>query len=176
MKALALLLLLVISPAFAASSASSASDAEIVFMQYKKGISENNWAIALSYMQPEELSRVRKVFVDSANDPDLQKAEAAAFPGQSASQIRAKSDLDYFASFFSAMIGAAKISNDSMTIIGTVMESDSIAYIVFRETFSLSGEPQTKVDLMTMTKIQGRWYVTMPKELWDGFDAHSDKS
>lgn len=163
MKVLLALLFLFPINCFATSSPEEAA------RQYGEAVSADNWDLAVRSFRPADLQRIRSFFSKRMDQPGGDRLRETMFPGLSFADVSKISDVEYSAGVFSGYMAEMKRRGINMeigvpTIVGTVSDGDTIAYVVSKTKGYVAGVAVETVDLTTVLFVDGVWYVTMPKE------------
>lgn len=157
---------------FTASAALAEPSAENVVGRYGTAVAAEDWQKAVSYFSKRDIKKIRNGFTPLLESRSFR---LSFFPGKSAEDIEKLDDIEFvsnvFGYFFRSMRSRGiTIEMDPPRILGSVEEGQKTRHVVYRQDGVVNKEKISFVDITTVHKIDGSWYVGVPEE-FDHFAA-----
>lgn len=141
-----------------------------------------DWTKASSFMHPDSVSQLKKVFEPMFANEKAAKAVGPLFGIKSRAEFDQINGAQMFEKLMNGIVGAMpgfnKLMNKtSFTIIGQIAETPDLIHLVYRtqvplDDLQLKGAPKltknvtfAKMELMTLKRYENTWRLILPGEL-----------
>lgn len=87
-------------------------------------------------------------------------------------RIQTMSPADAIAAYYSMLHRTeveVGITHQDFRIIGSIVESNEICHVIYRETLADNGQGESEAHMLTCVRENGRWKVKMPLYKWDNY-------
>jgi len=186
MKAVFLTLMLALAisyqPLPAVSAQAEQDTPEAVAKAYVTATQTGDWAKAASFMHPDSLAQLKKVFEPIFAHEKASEVAGPIFGVKSRAEFDQASGAQMFEKLMSGVVAAVPGFNKvmdkvSFDIIGRVTETPEVVHLVYRaqaplDDFQLKGAPDitknitfSKMEVMTLKRYENTWRLTLPGEL-----------
>jgi hypothetical protein len=162
---IAVMLLSVTVPIFAQTP-------EEITRAYFDKIKQHKWEETAPYFEKNSLKEFREAFdfLFAIPDKEAQKQAIAGLFGEemTAEELKKLSDELFFSKIMKVMTtmgGMGQIEFDSLEIIGSVPESDSLIHILNRAQVKVGEITVKELDVTSFKKIDGQWKIILSGEM-----------
>ncbi len=156
----------------------AADSPEAVIEVYAGAMRGGQFQKAAEVMDPEGLEWMRATVIQFVEgvDPSEQKEVLRVFGGvDDMAALRKLSPAAFFGSFFGAVVSAnpemiEAMGSARMVPIGSVPEGE-VVHVVCRTSVDVSGLKVSKVEVVSLKRVDGRWRVLIPESMKGIFQA-----
>lgn len=147
---------------------SSYATPESVAVGLSEAYQQSDYERAAALMHPDALRDLQTVLVEVATaEPNF----AQVFTGAAtAEEVAALDSEEVYVRFINAVLKIQPDVADALgtlnsTVIGTVAEGDTLAHVLTRGTFSISGASVTKMQVLTVRSYDGEWRAELSGDI-----------
>ncbi len=143
---------------------------EAVAKSYMDASVAGDWAKAASYMHPDALASLKRVFGEMMKMDKTNEAGKQLFGLKSNSEFGSLSDSEVFIRVFTGLTTAIPqmkeaVSMSHSTIIGSVAEGAEISHIVYRMETQMFGGKFSKLAVISLKKMDTTWRALLTGDL-----------
>ena len=171
---LGLVLVLALPAPLRAQQAPVADTPEAAVGAMYAAMQRKDWKAAAAAFDPAALKEFRAMMApilalgegqaDGQGEAGSQ-ALSALFGGLDPGALKTASDAEFFAAFFSGVIGASGVELKGQQVLGSVPEGEDVRHVVTRSSAAGMGVEMTKMEVVSMRRTAGGWRAMLSGEL-----------
>src|SRR5574341_639020 len=145
---------------------------EEITRAYFDKIKQHKWGETGQYFEKNSLKEFRETFdfLFVVPDKEAQKEAIAGLFGEemTAEKLKKLSDETFFSKLMNVMTtmgGMGQIEFDSLEIIGSVPESDSLMHVLNRAKVKAGEITVKEIDVTSFKKVNGQWKIILSGEM-----------
>ena len=152
---------------------------ESVAKAYFAAMQAGDFAKCASYMHPEALSSMKRIFGAIVKADKSGETTKALFGLKSVAEYEQMSDAMVFERVWNFISGAEPnvktvLSSSTNTVLGLVVENPDLAHIVYRTHIKMAGAEMNEVDLISLKKQGANWRALLTSDMEEMFTRFAD--
>ncbi len=152
---------------------------ESVAKAYFAAMQAGDWAKCASFMHPDALASMKRMFAAVINADKTGGAAKTIFglkSGAEYAQLSETAVFDRLMIFITSSIPEMKaaLAASSTSILGKVDESPDLTHIVFRTQIKVAGEEINEIDLISFKKHGGTWRALLTSDMEEMFTEFAE--
>lgn len=143
---------------------------EAVAQRYVAAMRGRDWKAMAALMHPQALAKFRSMVGAAMHDTDAAPIREQLFSGATPAQLDSMTDVDFYARFIAAAMGAdpelqTMMDSAHVNILGHVAETPEITHVVFTMRLAIGPVSVSKPDVLTLRRQGSKWLALLRADM-----------